>query len=224
MVIPDAVTVGLLVLSVAAIALSVWLGYQYAALRSQIGVRLAQERELWRERELKPAIKEQIEASRQETQARFRQWRDQELEVVRAQQFEVARREAAVALDEWKKDLEQTIRQDAIQRSQSVTVGKVTEHLVPYLPGFAFNPKDSRFIGSPIDLVVIDGLSNGDGTVREVVFVEIKTGASVLSTRERRVRDAIQAGRVRWLELRPAVDANQASVFSAEPVETPVAA
>jgi predicted Holliday junction resolvase-like endonuclease len=49
-------------------------------------------------------------------------------------------------------------------------------------------------------------VNEAEGLVRDVVFVEIKTGTSTLSTRERRVRDAIQAGRVRWLELRPVVD------------------
>jgi predicted Holliday junction resolvase-like endonuclease len=35
-----------------------------------------------------------------------------------------------------------------------------------------------------------------------VIFIEVKTGASGLSTRERQVRDAIQAGNVEWTELR----------------------
>ncbi len=57
-----------------------------------------------------------------------------------------------------------------------------------------------RFLGTPVDLIVFDGLSVG--ALEQVVFVEIKTGASQLSTRERRVREAIQAGRVAWEELR----------------------
>jgi predicted Holliday junction resolvase-like endonuclease len=85
-------------------------------------------------------------------------------------------------------------------RSQAVTVGKVYEQLVPHLPDFAFNPKDARFIGSPVDFVVFDGLNDGD--VRQVVFVEVKTGRSELTVRERRVRDAVKAGRVGWSELR----------------------
>ncbi|MGE5250741.1 MAG: Holliday junction resolvase-like protein, partial [Bacteroidota bacterium] len=62
------------------------------------------------------------------------------------------------------------------------------------------NPGDARFIGSPIDLVVFDGLGTGD--VRRIVFVEIKTGASTLSTRERMVRDAVTARRIEWQEIR----------------------
>jgi predicted Holliday junction resolvase-like endonuclease len=92
------------------------------------------------------------------------------------------------------------IRQDAVSRSQAVTAGKVYEQLLPYLPAFPYNPKDVRFLGSPVDLVVFDGLA--EGTVRRVVFVEVKTGRSTLTGRERSVRNAIQAGEVEWAELR----------------------
>ncbi len=103
------------------------------------------------------------------------------------------------------------IRQDAINRSRAVIAGKATEHLVPYLPGFNFNPKDARFIGAPVDRIVFDGLDVGD--VQRIVFIEVKTGAASLTTRERRVRDAIRANRVEWLELR----------FAGSPSETPTA-
>jgi predicted Holliday junction resolvase-like endonuclease len=134
----------------------------------------------------------------------FEHWRAAELAAVRRESLEVARQEMLVELERWKSRHEQTIRQDAIQRSQAVTLGRITEHFIPYLPDFSYNPKDARFIGSPIDFVVFDGLTDGD--VRKVVFVEIKTGASNLSTRERRIRDAVRAGNVEWRELRPAFE------------------
>ena len=83
-------------------------------------------------------------------------------------------------------------------------MGKMTEHMVPYLPGFGFNPTDARFIGSPIDLVVFDGLSDGD--VKRIVFVEIKTGVSTLSTRERVVRDAILAKNIESMEVKANIE------------------
>ena len=100
----------------------------------------------------------------------------------------------------WKARYSAAIRTDAVQRSLAVTSGKVHEQLVPYLPEFGFNPKDARFLGSPVDLVVFDGLSDGD--VRRVVFLEVKTGGSALNRRERQVRDAIEARAVEWAELR----------------------
>jgi len=100
----------------------------------------------------------------------------------------------------WRLRYSAKIREDAVQRSLAVTVGKVHEQLVPYLPEFGFNPKDVRFLGSPVDLVVFDGLAAGE--VRRVVFLEVKTGGAPLTARERQVRDVIEAREVAWAELR----------------------
>ena len=94
------------------------------------------------------------------------------------------------------------VRETAIQQSRAVTRGQIYEQLVPYLPEFEFNPKDAQFLGKPVDFVVFDGLDEGE--VERIVFVEVKTGSSALTTRERRVRDAIRQGRVEWKEIRVA--------------------
>ena len=100
----------------------------------------------------------------------------------------------------WRFQYTTSIRQDAVRRSQAVTSGKVHEQLIPYLPAFPFNPRDVRFLGSPVDLVVFDGLA--EGRVRRVVFLEVKTGNAGLTARERSVREVIQARDVEWAELR----------------------
>ena len=100
----------------------------------------------------------------------------------------------------WKARYTAAIREDAVQRSLAVTAGKVHEQLIPYLPEFGYNPKDARFLGSPVDLVVFDGLA--EGQVRRVVFLEVKTGGAPLTRRERQVRDAVEAREVEWAELR----------------------
>ena len=92
-------------------------------------------------------------------------------------------------------------RADSRQRSRSVNLGQVIEHLTPFMPDYPFNPKDSKFLGSPVDYVVFDGLFEND-QVEEVVFVEVKTGKSVLTKRERAVQDAIEEGRVRYMTVR----------------------
>lgn len=102
----------------------------------------------------------------------------------------------------WKARYTTVIREDAVQRSLAVTAGKVHEQLIPYLPAFPYNPKDVRFLGSPIDLVVFDGLA--EGRVRRIVFLEVKTGGAGLTKRERSVRDVIEAREVEWAELRVA--------------------
>jgi predicted Holliday junction resolvase-like endonuclease len=68
------------------------------------------------------------------------------------------------------------------------------------MEAFPYNPKDARFLGTPVDLIVFDGMN--DDALSEIVFLEIKSGSSSLSTRERRVRDAVLARRVVWREFR----------------------
>ena len=128
-------------------------------------------------------------------------WKQREMLGIEENQRKLAREQALLDFAQWKVDFEGFIRQDAIRRSSGVILGQVTEHFVPYLPDFPFNPKDARFLGSPLDFLVFDGLS--EGQVRSIVFVEVKTGNASLTTRERRIRDAVQAGNVRWMVIRP---------------------
>jgi len=131
----------------------------------------------------------------------YEQWRQRDYNAMVSQQTDVAQREAQSQLAQWRVENEASIRQDAITRSRAVIVGKVIEHLVPYNPLiFPYNPKDARFIGSPIDMIVFDGCDEGE--IREVVFLEIKSGTSGLSTRQRQIRDAVEAGRVVWRVLK----------------------
>jgi len=91
-------------------------------------------------------------------------------------------------------------RKDAVERSRAVLSGQLSEQLAPYLPNFPTNPSDARFIGKPVDFVAFCGADQG--TVEEIVFIEVKSGHSTLSPVERSVRDAIVQGRVRWVEYR----------------------
>ena len=100
----------------------------------------------------------------------------------------------------WKARYTKAVRENAVLRSHAVITGRVSEQLSPILPGFPFNPKDARFLGSPVDFVVFDGLD--EGALRRVVFVEVKTGEADLSARERQLRDAVRDGAVEWLDLR----------------------
>lgn len=100
----------------------------------------------------------------------------------------------------WKVRHSRAIRQSAIQQSHATIAGLVHEQLLPYLPEFTFNPKDARFLGSPVDLVIFDGLDAG--RLEQVIFLEVKTGVAGLTPRERQIRDAVRDGRVSWQELR----------------------
>ena len=79
--------------------------------------------------------------------------RNEERQTLETQLQQLADADARLQIERWKQEHEQEIRLDAVQRSSAVTRGKVTEHIVPYLPGFDLDPKDIRFLGTPIDLI-----------------------------------------------------------------------
>jgi len=173
------------------------------AAKGQVIQEMQGQMQKWQENELQQIRQQMLEGVRgeaiKEAQEQLVKWRTDELENAKSQIWSVLSKEATVSLEQWKVEAEKEIRKDAIDKSSSVTMGKMTEHMVPYLPGFGFNPSDARFIGSPIDLIVFDGLGNDE--VKKIVFVEIKTGSSTLSSRERLVRDAVLAKNVEWVEV-----------------------
>ena len=139
-------------------------------------------------------------------------WRDEERQALEAQLKRLADADARMQIERWKQEHEQEIRLDAIQRSSAVTRGKVTEHIVPYLPGFDLDPKDIRFLGTPIDLIAFKGLNTSVEEV-EIVFIEVKTGQSVLSARERAVKKAVEVKKVSWRVFNPDVEVNRPGIY-----------
>ena len=92
------------------------------------------------------------------------------------------------------------IKKDSIERSRASLGGQFSEQLAPCLPNFKYKPTECKFLGKPVDLIVFEGLD--EKAVTEIVFVEIKSGSSELNTMQRKIRDAVKAGRVRWDEYR----------------------
>ena len=92
------------------------------------------------------------------------------------------------------------IKKDSIERSRASLGGQFSEQLAPYLPNFKYKPTECKFLGKPVDLIVFDGLDEKE--VTEIVFVEVKSGGSELNGVQRKIRDAVKAGRVRWDEYR----------------------
>ena len=89
--------------------------------------------------------------------------------------------------------------QEALKQSAATLKGQVGERFAPFVPGFKYQPADARFLGSPIDYIVFDGLAEGE--LRTVAFVEVKTGAVPLSPFQKQVKAAIEEGRVAWRTL-----------------------
>lgn len=86
------------------------------------------------------------------------------------------------------------VTQETLKRSSATLKGQIGERFAPFVPGFGYEPADARFLGSPIDYVVFDGLTDGD--VRGVAFVEVKAGALPLTPFQRQVKEAIDGQRV----------------------------
>jgi predicted Holliday junction resolvase-like endonuclease len=131
----------------------------------------------------------------------FDTWKDKELDAHRKIIFEAASDRAKGLLREWVLDEEKGLRRDAIVRSMGVNLGKITEHLVPFSDYLkSFNPRDMRFIGSPIDLIIFDGLTTGNENI-DIHLVEIKTGSGKLSKKQKKILNAIDNHRVHWLPV-----------------------
>lgn len=92
-------------------------------------------------------------------------------------------------------------RQDSVEKSRSTLTGQFLEKLAPHFLDFPFDPTEVRFIGMPVDYVVFQGLSSG--IVERIVFLEVKSGKSDLSSDQRRVRAAVEAKQVDWKVYRP---------------------
>jgi len=108
--------------------------------------------------------------------------------------------------DSWKVLEEKKIRKDSLDRSRSVLRGQATEHLAPIMME-GMNLKDFRFMGNPIDYVVFDGCSaisdKKSDTIESIVFVDIKTGSSNLTKVQRRIRDCIKNGNIKFMVYNP---------------------
>jgi len=95
------------------------------------------------------------------------------------------------------------VRKDAADRSRYVLKGKITEQFVPLLKDkFRYELADARFIGAPIDYLIFDGYSavkdgNSEGPI-QIVLADIKTGDAQLNRTEQKIKEAVEAGRVRW--------------------------
>lgn len=99
-------------------------------------------------------------------------------------------------------------RRDSKFRSSAVNWGKSIEHFVPFMTKFPLPPEDVVFLGMPIDYV---GFTDTESAKKcKVHFVEVKSGVSFLSTKQKNIKKAIEEGRVVFHEI--AVDSNRAEI------------
>jgi len=95
-------------------------------------------------------------------------------------------------------------RKDSKFRSSAVNWGNSVENFVPFMTNFPIPPEDVNFLGKPIDYVGFTNTESVDNC--EVHFIEVKSGKSFLSQKQKNIKKAIREGRVKWHEVR--VNAN----------------
>jgi len=91
-------------------------------------------------------------------------------------------------------------RQQAVKQSKAVTLGYVNEKLAPLLPNFPYNYKDLMFLGKWVDYLVFDWLSSD--RIKNIIFLEVKSGWSRLNKNEQMIKEAIDNWRVKYAEYR----------------------
>ena len=108
-------------------------------------------------------------------------------------------------LETWKLETAGEIRKDSVNRSRSTLKGRIAEQMAPVLPDFCFNPADARFIGSPVDYIIFDGLTRvADDKEDEIkiVFMDVKKGSGALTRTQRLIKQAVEKKSVAWKTMR----------------------
>lgn len=86
------------------------------------------------------------------------------------------------------------------KKSSEVKVGFLAEALAPLHENFPVKPDTCRFLGQPFDFVSFD-LEND-----RIVFIEVKSNGSVLSPKQRKLRQIILDKKIEFAEVRVGKD------------------
>jgi len=101
-------------------------------------------------------------------------------------------------IDSLNKKLEETTeakkKVTSQKKSSEVRLGHIAETLAPFLDQFDFDPETCVFLGRPIDYI-----SFGDD---EITLIEVKSGKSQLSAKQKHIRDQVKAKLITWKEVR----------------------
>src|SRR2546425_564857 len=86
--------------------------------------------------------------------------------------------------------------------AQAVNTGLILERLAPCMGSFRFDRSDCRSLFDPIDYLVFEGLSTND-TVSKILFMEVKTGGSLLKPTQKQIRSLVQSKKVSFAVYKP---------------------
>jgi len=108
--------------------------------------------------------------------------------------------------------LESTAQEAKKQKGRAASAhtskGQILEKWAPFVDHAEIDPnwkpEDWSFMGNPIDYIVWDYRLDKDANLEEgmVYIMDVKSAKAQLSTKQRRIRDLVKAGRVEWREIR----------------------
>lgn len=118
----------------------------------------------------------------------------------RNKRLEEEQKELVLELNKIKTEHAEEIEKSRIllsqKKSSETRLGIISENLVPLLGQLPYDPRSLRHLGQPIDYIYFD-YENA-----EVVFVEVKSGNSKESYRQKLIKNIIKNGKVHYEELR----------------------
>lgn len=130
------------------------------------------------------------------------------------EQLALVKEQSIEDLDEFKESFKESfiktekpkIRRETLKKSERVARGFTVENFAPFLQK-KYSPTDFRHLGDPIDYVIYDGLTDiHQGVadeIKEIILLDIKTGQSRLNKGQRRIRDAVNSGKVSFKVYNP---------------------
>ena len=91
-------------------------------------------------------------------------------------------------------------RKDSKTRQRSIIKGDQLATLAPLFMGSVNSISEVRYLGGVVDFIGFKGLDKEDEI--DIKFIEVKSGKSRLTKDQKRVKEAVDAKRVKWVEVR----------------------
>jgi predicted Holliday junction resolvase-like endonuclease len=98
-----------------------------------------------------------------------------------------------MAADVTEADLDR-YKKSQYNRARGINYGFLAEKIAVLHKDFPWNPLDCKPLFDPVDFIVFDGLSKGK--VTEVVFVDVKSGKSPLTKKQKQIKLLVEGGKV----------------------------
>jgi len=82
------------------------------------------------------------------------------------------------------------------KKSSEVRLGQISENVAPFLEGCPYDSHNMMFLGKPLDFIVWD-YDNA-----EIIFLEVKSGNSKESKRQRLIKNIVKEGKIFYEKMR----------------------